>query len=112
MKTERADSQKKKVSRSFSKRGLTDLASQMPFPKFENSYEAGFLKVKVCDVFASRLPLGKLPTLTLEKSHLKPFSDFGKKNYSHGTKPALPSNFLLGPKGIWEVFGDFVILKF
>jgi hypothetical protein len=39
------------------------------FPKFENKFEADFSRAKVCDVFASRLPLGKLPTSTLEKSH-------------------------------------------
>jgi hypothetical protein len=81
------------------------------FPKFENNFEADFSRVKVCDVFASRLPLGKSPTSALEKSHLKSFSDFGKKIYK--TKPgALPNNFSLGPKEIWEVFDGFVFLKF
>jgi hypothetical protein len=48
--------------------------------------------------------------LTLEKPNSKPFSDFGKKIYR--TKPALPNNFSLGPKEIWEVFEAFVFLKF
>jgi hypothetical protein len=53
------------------------------------------------------LPLGKslTPTPTPEKPHLKSFSDFGKKIYK--TKPALPNNFSLGPKEIWEVFEIF-----
>jgi hypothetical protein len=89
-----------------------DLVLQMFFPKLENNFEADFSRGKVCDVFALRLPLGKSQTPTLEKSHLKSFSDFGKKIYK--TKPALlPSNFSLGPKEeIWEVFDDFVFLKF
>jgi hypothetical protein len=41
---------------------------------------------------------------TLEKSHLKSFSDFGKKTQHKKTKPALTNSFSLGPKGIWEVF--------
>ena len=53
---------------------------------------------------------GKVLTLTLEKPHLKLFSNFGKKIYK--TKPALPSSFALGPKGVWEVFEDFVFLQF
>jgi hypothetical protein len=56
------------------------------------------------------LPLGKPLTPTLEKSHLKAFSDYGKKICK--TKPALPNNFSLGPKGIWEVLDGFVFLKF
>jgi hypothetical protein len=56
-----------------------DLVLQIFFPKFENNFEAAFSRVEVCDVFASRLPLGKSLTSTLEKSHLKSFSDFGKK---------------------------------
>jgi hypothetical protein len=48
--------------------------------------------------------------LTLEKSHSKSFSDFGKKIYK--TKPALPNNFSPGPKEIEEVFEVFVFLKF
>jgi hypothetical protein len=51
-----------------------------------------------------------LLTPALEKSHLKPFSDFGKNTYK--TKPALPNNFSLGPKEIWEVFDGFVFLMF
>ena len=31
---------------------------QIFFPKFENNFEADFSRVKICDVFASRLPLG------------------------------------------------------
>jgi hypothetical protein len=48
-----------------------DLVLQIFFPKFENYFEADFSRVKAGDVFASRLPLGKSPTSTLEKSHLK-----------------------------------------
>jgi hypothetical protein len=73
-----------------------DLVLQIFFPKFENNFEAEFSRAKVCDVFASRLPLGKSPTPTLEKSHLKSFSDSEKKIYE--TKPPL-----LVPKG----FGKF-----
>jgi hypothetical protein len=65
----------------------------------ENYFEAGFLGVKVCDVFASRQPLEKSPTLTPQKSHRK-------KIYK--TKPALPNNFSLGPKGAFEIFEVFV----
>jgi hypothetical protein len=68
-----------------------------------------FRGLKFATFFASRLPLGKAPTPTLDKSHLKSFSDFGKKIYKN--KPALPNNFSLGPKGIWEVFDGFVFLK-
>jgi hypothetical protein len=71
---------------------------------------ADFRGLGVCDVFASRSPLRKLLTLTPEKSHLKCFSDFGKKIYK--VKPALPNNFALGSKGVWEVFGHFVFLWF
>ena len=78
-----------------------DLVLQVFFPKFENNFEADFSRAKVCDVFASRLPLGKSLTSTLEKSHLKSFSDFGKKIYK--TIPVLPNNFSLGPKEIWKV---------
>jgi hypothetical protein len=87
-----------------------DLVLQISFPKFENNLETAFSKVEVCDVFASRLPLRKSLTPTLEKSHLKSFSDLGKKIYK--TNPALPNNFALGPKEIWKVFDDFVFLKF
>ena len=59
--------------------GRTDLVLQIFFPKFENNFEADFSRVKVYDVFASRSPLEKSPTWALEKSHLKSFSDFGKK---------------------------------
>ena len=89
--------------------GRVDLVLQIFFPKFENNFEADFSRVEVCVVFASRSPLGKSLTLALEKSHSKPFSDFGKKIYK--AKPALPNNFSLGPKGIWEVFEVFVFLK-
>jgi hypothetical protein len=82
----------------------TDCLPSRLFPKFENNVEAGFSRVKVY-VFASRLPLGKSPTLILEKLHLKSFSDFGKKIYK--TKLALPNNFSLGPKETWEVFDGF-----
>jgi hypothetical protein len=51
----------------------------MFLPKFENNFEADFSRAKFRDVFASRLPLGKPPTPTLEKPHLKSFSDYGKK---------------------------------
>ena len=80
-----------------------DLVLQIFFPKFENNFKAGFSRVK-----------GKSLTLALEKPHSKLFSDFGKKIYKtqDKTKPALPDNFSLGPKGIWEVFDDFVFLKF
>jgi hypothetical protein len=44
-------------------------------PKSENDFEADFSRVKVYEVFASRLPLGKPPTPTLEKSHLKSSQD-------------------------------------
>jgi len=47
------------------------LVLQIFFPEFENYFEADFLGVKVCDVFASRQPLEKSPTLTPKKSHLK-----------------------------------------
>ena len=78
-------------------RGKADLVLWIFFPKFENYFEAAISGVKVCDVFASRSPLGKLLTLALEKSCLKSFSDSGKKIYK--TKPALPNNFSFGPKG-------------
>jgi hypothetical protein len=87
-----------------------DLALTIFFPKFENNFETKFSRVKVCDALASRLPLGKSPTPTLEKSHLKPFSDLGKKIYKN--KPVLPNNFSLRPNEILEVFDDFVFLKF
>ena len=90
--------------------GRVDLVLQIFFPKFENNFEADFSRVEVCVVFASRSPLGKSPAFTLEKSASKSFSDFGKKIYK--TKPTLPNNFTLGPKEIWEVFEDFVFLKF
>jgi hypothetical protein len=67
------------------------LVLQIFFPKFENNFEAGSSVVKACDVFGSRLPLGKLPTPALEKSHLKSFLDFGKEIYE--TKLALPNNW-------------------
>jgi hypothetical protein len=60
--------------------------------------------------FASRQPLEKSLTLTPQKPHLKQFPDFRKK--IHKTKPALPNNFSLGPKGFFEVFEVFVFLKF
>ena len=87
-----------------------DLVLQIFFTKSENNFEADFSRVKVYDIFASRLPLGKSLTSTLEKSHLKSFSDFGKKIYK--AKPPILNNFSLDPKEIWEVFDDFVFLKF
>jgi hypothetical protein len=45
-----------------------DLVLQIFFPKFEHNFvEAAFSRVEVCDVFASRLPLGKSLTPTLGK---------------------------------------------
>jgi hypothetical protein len=74
------------------------LVLQVFFPKLKNNFEAAFSRVKVWDVFVLRSPLRKSLTLTLEKSHSKPFSDFGKKTYK--TKPAFLNNFSLGPKEI------------
>jgi hypothetical protein len=51
--------------------GRSGLVFEIFFPGFENYFEAGFLGVKVCDVFSSRQPLEKMPTLTPKKSHLK-----------------------------------------
>jgi hypothetical protein len=51
--------------------GRAGLVLQIFFPEFGNYFEADFLGVKVCDVFASRQPLEKSPTLTPKKSHLK-----------------------------------------
>jgi hypothetical protein len=87
-----------------------DLVVESFFSMFEINFEAAFSRVEVCDVFAPRLPLGKSLTSILEKSRLKSFSDFGRKIYK--TKLPLPNNFPLGPKEIWEVFDDFVFLKF
>jgi hypothetical protein len=90
--------------------GRADLVLQIFLPKLENNFEAAFSSVKVSDVFALRSPMEKSLTLTLEKSHSKPFSNFGKKIYQ--TKAALPNNFSLGPKEIYEVCEVFVFLKF
>jgi hypothetical protein len=84
------------------------LVLQAFFSKFvENNFEASFSRLKkVCDVFASRFPLGKSPAPTLEKSHLKSLSDFGKKitEKTYKTKPVLPNKFSLCPKETWEIF--------
>jgi hypothetical protein len=78
--------------------GRAGLVVQIFFQKLENNFDADFSRVKICDVFVSRSPLGKSLTLTLEKSPFELFSDFGKKAYK--TKPALPNNFSPGPKEV------------
>jgi hypothetical protein len=73
---------------------------------YKNSFEVGFSRAKVYDVFTSWSLLGKSQTLALEKSVLKPFVDPRKKISMQ--KPTLPSQQLSfwsqrGLMDFWQV---------